>query len=76
MPIYDYECKSCRTTFDVFHKVREVQEDIVCPSCGSSEHIRLISAPTVHTHAQAGTPLPSSPACGDGTCCGGACSLD
>jgi len=47
MPTYDYKCNSCDETYDVFHKVREVMEDVVCPHCGSVEHTRLISAPTV-----------------------------
>jgi putative FmdB family regulatory protein len=73
MPIYDYRCDDCGTTYDVFHKVREVAEDILCPSCGSVRHTRLISAPTVNMK---GRQTESAPTCSDGGCCGGACSLN
>ena len=46
MPIYDYKCDECGKTYDVFHKVREVLEDVVCPACGSVKHTRLLSAPS------------------------------
>jgi putative FmdB family regulatory protein len=74
MPIYDYRCDACGTTYDVFHKVREVEEDVLCPSCGSQQHTRLISAPTVSMKGRASDPLPS---CETGGCCsGGSCSLN
>ena len=75
MPIYDYRCKACGTTYDVFHKVREVVDDVVCPSCGSADHARLLSAPNVAigTRSSAST----SPGCSEeGGCCGGACGLN
>lgn len=73
MPIYDYRCDDCGTTYDIFHKVREVPEDILCPSCRSVRHTRLISAPAVNMK---GRQAKEAPACGDGTCCGGSCSLN
>lgn len=33
MPLYDYQCRTCRTTTEVRHGSREVHEG-VCPSCG------------------------------------------
>ena len=42
MPIYDYKCNTCNKTYDVFHKGREVLDDVICPSCESKEHARLI----------------------------------
>jgi len=71
MPIYDYKCDACGTTYDVFHKVREVPEDIVCPSCGSQEHTRLISAPAFSLGEKS-----QPPSCEDGNCCGGTCGLN
>jgi putative FmdB family regulatory protein len=73
MPIYDYRCDECGTTYDVLHKVREVAEDVVCPSCGSVRATRLISAPAVNTK---GRQTESAPPCGDASCCGGSCSLN
>jgi len=76
MPIYDYQCGECGKTYDVFHKVREVEEDIVCPSCSSRKHVRLISAPSVSVKGR-GSALPDNiPPCGDASCCGGSCSMN
>ena len=74
MPIFDYQCKDCGTTYDVFHKVREVQEDILCPSCRSQNHQRLLSAPNFSTGSKA-SPDPCSSGSGCG-CAGGACELN
>lgn len=41
MPIYEYECKSCKTRFEKLMGIRDPQPD--CPECGSSESRRLIS---------------------------------
>lgn len=77
MPIYDYKCNTCDSTYEVFHKVREVLEDVVCPSCGSTQHTRLISAPSVQTRpGKSGTGYSADQPCADGSCCGGACNLN
>lgn len=78
MPIYDYRCNDCGTTYDIFHKVREVQEDVVCPTCHSTHHTRLLSAPHV---AMGGGTSPTSAdvspsSCETGACCGGACGME
>jgi putative FmdB family regulatory protein len=77
MPIYDYKCDSCGKVYDIFHKVREVAEDVVCPSCGATEHTRLISAPSVKI-AGKGMSFGQSdvPPCADGGCCSGSCGLN
>lgn len=74
MPIYDYRCRSCGGTYDVLHKVREVAEDIRCPSCGSQEHVRLISAPAVRVASGSAAVAPSvaAPSC----CRGGSCDVN
>lgn len=72
MPIYDYKCNACGSTYDIYHKVREVTEDVICPSCGSAQHTRLISAPSISM----GGKQPEVPSCGDGSCCRGDCSLN
>jgi len=72
MPIYDYRCEQCQTVYEVFHKVREVKEDIVCPSCSSPRATRLLSAPSISV-AAAKADLPP---CGDAGCCGGKCPMN
>ena len=72
MPIYDYKCNDCGKTYDVFHKVRVVAEDVVCPTCGSAKHTRLLSAPSFSMGSQ-----PDVPSCQTGGCCGGgSCGLN
>lgn len=34
MPTYDYKCKKCNNTFEIFHKMSESPK-IKCPKCGS-----------------------------------------
>jgi putative FmdB family regulatory protein len=75
MPIYDYKCGGCGEVYDVFHKVREVKEDIVCPKCQSTEHVRLISAPSVSVKGKS-SQSEFVPPCGDASCCGGSCSMN
>ena len=74
MPTFEYLCAECNTTYDVFHKVREIKEDVVCPSCRSAKHKRLISSPGVSV----GSRKSDSSSCDDapGGCCGGACGLN
>jgi putative FmdB family regulatory protein len=46
MPIYEYRCLDCATTFE-----RLVRDDraINCPDCGSTRVDKLLSAPFVST---------------------------
>ncbi len=59
MPIYEYRCDECGTTFD---KLIRSSSAITCPQCGSASLEKLLSAPTFlsgRTSRQAGH-----------TCCG------
>lgn len=71
MPTYDYRCDECGKTYDVFHKVREKLEDVVCPDCTSAKHTRLLSAPRINVNAS-----PDTPPCGESGCCGGSCPMN
>jgi putative FmdB family regulatory protein len=75
MPVYEYRCVPCGTTYDVFHLGRELAQDIVCPSCGSASHKKLMSASVVATKEPARA---SAPGCdnGGGCCGGGMCGMD
>ena len=81
MPIYDYRCNNCGATYDVFHKVREIGEDIICPSCQSTKHTRLLSAPNVAVSGGGKSDsmdFSSGPSCetGGGCCGGGSCGMN
>jgi putative FmdB family regulatory protein len=41
MPTYDYECKACGKTFEVFQPISEAPKK-KCPACGKSRLERLI----------------------------------
>jgi len=60
MPIYDYKCTDCNKTYDIFHKVREVVDDIICPSCGSTNNKKLMSVTQMS--------IGSGSACSGGSC--------
>jgi putative FmdB family regulatory protein len=76
MPVFDYQCTNCDASYDVYHKGAERKEDVVCPSCGSSYHKKLISAPAVSMgSSSARTDYSGSTSCETGGCCGGACGL-
>lgn len=67
MPVFDYVCGSCGQTYEVFHKVREVTGDVICPSCESRDYRKLMSAPHVAVAGKLSTDVGSS----TGSCCGG-----
>ncbi|GAB4274491.1 MAG: hypothetical protein Kow0056_02860 [Coriobacteriia bacterium] len=35
MPVYDYRCEPCRTTFEVTRPVSD-RSEVLCPECGSA----------------------------------------
>jgi len=77
MPVYDYRCTDCNKTYDVYHKSREIAEDIVCPSCGSHSAKRLMSASMVSMGSGASSSSSyQAPSCESGGCCGGSCGLN
>jgi putative FmdB family regulatory protein len=69
MPLYEYECRSCKHTFEelVFG-----DEAVTCPACHGRKLERLISVPArPQSDAVGGPPT----ACrGDGPPCGPRCS--
>ncbi len=77
MPVFEYRCKSCGATYDVYHRSREIIEDVVCPSCSSPEHTKLFSAPSLSLGTSAAGARSEGPSCDEGGgCCGGSCQLD
>jgi putative FmdB family regulatory protein len=77
MPVYDYRCNDCNSLYDVYHKGHEVKEDVVCPSCGSAHHKKLMSVPVISmgsTSSRCESSKMSS--CESGGCCNGACGLN
>ena len=75
MPVFDYQCEDCKKKYDVYHKVREIEEDVVCPACGSKSHKRLMSIPAAPVMGNDGY---AGESCESGTCgcAGGSCSMN
>ncbi|MGH7722343.1 MAG: FmdB family zinc ribbon protein [Candidatus Dormibacteria bacterium] len=73
MPVYEYRCNDCRTTFELLRGMGERELSALCPSCESRASMPLISQ-VAGPRSQAAGPAPamSSPPSGGG-CCGGAC---
>jgi putative FmdB family regulatory protein len=46
MPLYEYQCEKCSTTFEVIQRFADPPVDR-CRSCGGPVH-RLLSAPAIH----------------------------
>jgi putative FmdB family regulatory protein len=75
MPVYEYRCNNCSTTFDLLRPMAQRELAAVCPGCESRTTMPLISRVAVHSasrSAGASQPVPARPAAGGG-CCGGAC---
>ena len=43
MPVYEYQCKKCGETFDLFVRSAERSEEPKCPQCGSIDVQKAIS---------------------------------
>lgn len=43
MPTYDYECRGCGKSFEIFQKMSEAPKT-TCPDCGEERMERLIGA--------------------------------
>lgn len=43
MPIFEYRCHDCKTTFEKLIFPSEKEEGIACPKCGSKQLERLLS---------------------------------
>lgn len=73
MPIYEYFCTHCQTTFETLRPTQQADAPAVCPACreASSQRILSLFASSVKT-AQGGAPIAMSGG-GSGGCCGGAC---
>jgi len=48
MPIYEYECNSCRAQFQRLVMRKEEQQGLTCPNCRGSDLTRLISRVAYH----------------------------
>jgi putative FmdB family regulatory protein len=68
MPLYEYRCPTCRTTFELLRPMREAERTATCPS-GHASATRVISL--VAGRAWDGAAVSGATALGGGCACGG-----
>lgn len=45
MPLYEFECRTCRERFeDLVRSSVEADQTVECPACGAKDAVRLLSA--------------------------------
>ena len=44
MPIFEYQCKDCKSKFEILHKSSSSEEEVLCPECHSKNSVKLISS--------------------------------
>lgn len=44
MPLYEYQCQTCGSTFELLRRMRDGDDDLKCPRCHSSKVERRLSA--------------------------------
>lgn len=67
MPLYEYRCRSCDTSFQLLRAVRSADEPAACPD-GHTDSVRALSLVAPVRRAEGAV----APATGGG-CCGGMC---
>jgi putative FmdB family regulatory protein len=68
MPMYEYECKSCRKSFEKLVRSMSERDKTTCPECGSTQVGRKLSAFAVGSEGASAKSSETMPMCGR---CGG-----
>ncbi|MEA2671911.1 MAG: hypothetical protein QOG45_2131 [Chloroflexota bacterium] len=71
MPLYEYRCQSCSSTFELLRPMADRQLAAVCPTCEGRTTMPLISQVALHAGAAATVPGPAPRPSGGG--CGTSC---
>ena len=71
VPVYEYRCNDCRTTFEVLRRMGERELSTLCPSCESRASMPLISQVAVTRGAAGASAAGGAPVPASGGCCGG-----
>lgn len=74
MPMYEFQCAACGHCFEEIAPSGSESAPCPCPSCGSSDSNRQLSAPSLKTGAapfKVGPVRPMAPRKAGGGCAGG-----
>jgi putative FmdB family regulatory protein len=44
MPIYEYQCKTCQTKFEVLQAINVDNKELTCPTCGAEKPTKVFSS--------------------------------
>ncbi len=75
MPTYEFHCKACGYTFEMFASIqekerREREKSILCEKCGDNDVEQLFGGFSILTGTRVRQiPGGRSSCCGDGNCC-------
>ncbi len=69
MPIYEYVCQDCQTSFEMIRSFQKADTDLTCVKCQSEDVKRRIS---LFNATSGGRSIAGDAGCG--TCAGGSCS--
>ncbi len=74
MPLYEYRCNTCSSTFELLRSMADRAVQAICPRCESTTTMPLISrvaaGPSIAPWREA---APAPRGAGGGGCCGGSC---
>ena len=71
MPLYEYFCSDCNTTFDALRPMKKSDQPIACKECEGDHTTRVLSLFFAHSEGQAVRGASGGCACGNGMCgCG------
>lgn len=79
MPIFEYLCKECNKRYEIFHKSKEIKDEIICPWCGSKNSVKLFSTPMFNigkTEFNSSCDSCSDNSSLNGGCSSGICGID
>ncbi|MGH2366015.1 MAG: FmdB family zinc ribbon protein [Chloroflexota bacterium] len=72
MPLYEYHCSACHSTFELLREMATASEPAPCGECGESTHVKRQITTFVRI-AGGAREAPVAVATPSGGCCGGAC---
>jgi putative FmdB family regulatory protein len=73
MPMYEFDCAECGTTFEELVASERAVDAVACPRCGAARPKKRMST----FAGRVGQPAARESACASGGCCfNGACGLN